>query len=362
MERFQAALRFVPRDDEALGYLSCKVSGNPLPCDGFVMERDIYDEEELHQIFTQIKSRGGGPEYFFTKLKKKGKQGCKVFDRTVGKNSCWLSRQKKEILDESGKNVAGFLKSFVFKGDERDHWNMDEFSLSNKDDYVLCRIKNKKKRKFGDYYADNDEVAAPMPDLEPVAKAAKHDQFVTVSSSILPPSISSELALTDYGTDMGKAANAVRDDIENPLAMEGGASDRLRSDILSHDLSSVFLSDFVLGLAKDMHFSFLYVVTLSSNQVLEGVEDKTVSHLIIVNTFKDVKDADFVFEFLLAAVQLLSYIAELSDERLVTVDLWGFQFTVDHASSVEKKCCCCITPYGFTIDASAQYAFEAGMK
>ncbi|KAK3004218.1 hypothetical protein RJ639_019071 [Escallonia herrerae] len=132
--------RFDPTDDEVLIYLSCKISGNPLPCHGYVTEGDIYDENELHQIFIQIKTRGGGPEYFFTQLKKKGNEGCKRFDRTVGNNGNWHATQAKNILDESGKNMAGFLKSFVFKGDEKEQWNMDEFSLTNENDYVLCRI------------------------------------------------------------------------------------------------------------------------------------------------------------------------------------------------------------------------------
>ncbi|KAK2999655.1 hypothetical protein RJ639_023424 [Escallonia herrerae] len=253
MERIPAGFRFDPTNDEVLIYLSCKVSGNPLPCDGCVMEGDIYDEKQLHRIFSQIKSRGGGPEYFFTQLKKKGKKGCKRLDRTVGNNGNWHATQTKKILGESGANVVGFLKSFVFKGDEEGHWNMDEFSLSSKNDYVLCRIKNKKKRKFGDWCDDNGEAAVPVPDLEPVTKAAKHDRFLTASTSyylnnsrqedaplisaascsILPPPIPSGPSLTDCGTDMGKDDNAVWDDIQNPLAMEGGAFDLLRSDILA---------------------------------------------------------------------------------------------------------------------------------
>ncbi|KAK3037798.1 hypothetical protein RJ639_030717 [Escallonia herrerae] len=254
MERLPAGFRFDPTDDEVLIYLSCKVSGNPLPCHGCVTEGDIYDEKQLHQIFSQIK-RGGRPEYFFTQLKKKGKEGCRRFDRTVGKIGNWHATQTKKILDQSGENVVGFLKSFVFKGDEEDHWNMDEFSLSNKNDYVLCRIKNNRKRKFGDCSDDNGEAAVPVPvpDLEPVTKAAKHDRFLTASTSyylnnpreedaplispascsILLPPISSGPSLTDCGTDMGKDDNAVWDDIQNPLAMEGGAFDSLRSDILA---------------------------------------------------------------------------------------------------------------------------------
>ncbi|KAK3029298.1 hypothetical protein RJ639_040134 [Escallonia herrerae] len=172
MERLPTGFRFDPTDDKVLIYLSCKVSGKPLPSHGSVTEGDIYDEKQLHQIFSQIKREGGRPEYFFTQLKKKGKEGCKRFDRTVGNNDNWHATHTKKILDESGKKVSGFLKSFVFKEDEKDHWNMDEFSLPNKNDYVLCRIKNNKKRKFGDSYDDNGEAVAPVPvpDLEPVTK------------------------------------------------------------------------------------------------------------------------------------------------------------------------------------------------
>ncbi|KAK2987190.1 LOW QUALITY PROTEIN: hypothetical protein RJ640_016240 [Escallonia rubra] len=247
MERLPAGFRFDPTDDEVLIYLSCKVSGNPLPCHGCVTEGDIYDEKQLHQIFSQIKRGGGRPEYFFTQLKKKGKEGCKRFDRTVGNYGNWHATQTKKILDQSGKNVAGFLKSFAFKGHAEDHWHLAEFSLSNKIDCVLCRIKNNKKRKLGDSYDDNNAAAVPVPvlDLEPVTKAAKHDQFLTASTSyylnnsreedapliapascsILPPPISSGQSLTDCGTNMGKDDNAVWDDIQNPLAVEGGAFD-----------------------------------------------------------------------------------------------------------------------------------------
>ncbi|KAK3043137.1 hypothetical protein RJ639_000026 [Escallonia herrerae] len=255
MGRLPAGFRFDPTDDEVLIYLSCKVSGNPLRCEGCVTEGDIYDEKQLHQFFNQIRTRGGGPKYFFTELKKKGKTGCKRFDRTVKNNGNWHATQTKKILDESGEKVAGFLKSFVFKGDEKDHWNMDEFSLTNKNDYVLCRIKNNKKRKCGDCYDDKGEAAVPVPDLEPVTKAANHDQFLSASTScylnnsreedaplispascsILPLPISYGPSLADCGTDMGKDNNDItdRDDIQNPLAMEGGAFKLLRSDILT---------------------------------------------------------------------------------------------------------------------------------
>ncbi|KAK3043123.1 hypothetical protein RJ639_000012 [Escallonia herrerae] len=272
MGRLPAGFRFDPTDDEVLIYLSCKVSGSSLPCDGCVMEGDIYDENELHQIFNQIKTRGGGPEYFFTQLKKKGKKGCKRFDRTVGNNGNWHATQTKKILDESGKNVAGFLKSFVFKGDEEDHWNMDEFSLSNKNDYVLCRIKNNKKRKFGHCYGDNGEAAVHVPDLEPVTKPAKHDQFLTASTSyylnnsrekgvplispasccILPPPIYSGPSLTNCGTDMGKADDAVWDEIQNPLAMEGGVFNLLRSDVLAAEQNLYTNSDMPFAAAEEV--------------------------------------------------------------------------------------------------------------
>ncbi|KAK2968301.1 hypothetical protein RJ640_016233 [Escallonia rubra] len=274
MERLPAGFRFDPTDDEVLIYLSCKVSGNPLPCHGCVTEGDIYDEKQLHQIFSQIKRGGGRPEYFFTQLKKKGKEGCKRFDRTVGNYGNWHATQTKKILDQSGKNVAGFLKSFVFKGHEEDHWNMDEFSLSNKNDCVLCRIKNNKKRKLGDSYDDNNAAAVPVPvlDLEPVTKAAKHDQFLTASTSyylnnsreedapliapascsILPPPISSGQSLTDCGTNMGKDDNAVWDDIQNPLAVEGGAFDLLRSDTLAAEQNLCTKDDMPLAAAEEV--------------------------------------------------------------------------------------------------------------
>ncbi|KAK3043124.1 hypothetical protein RJ639_000013 [Escallonia herrerae] len=145
----------------------------------------LKDQSILADGDIKSNKREGGPEYFFTQLKKKGKKGCKRFDRTVRNNGNWHATQTKKILDESGEKVARFLKSFVFKGDEKDHWNMDEFLLTNKNDYVFSRIKNNKKRKFGDCYDDNGEavVPVPVPDLEPVTKAAQHDQFFSASTS-----------------------------------------------------------------------------------------------------------------------------------------------------------------------------------
>ncbi|KAK2974252.1 hypothetical protein RJ640_016738 [Escallonia rubra] len=182
MNTIPTGFKFQPTEEELLQhYLSCKVRGKPLPCEWVVTDCDLYDEKQLEEVFRAGRSRGGGePMYFFTPLKKKGKDGTTRFDRTVGEMGCWHCQANRDILDGRRKSVIGAVRSFVFKRGEsssleksRERWNMNEYSLEGAPHYVICSV-TKKKEKGGEKRKICHDHEDGVPDPQPLLKIAKH--------------------------------------------------------------------------------------------------------------------------------------------------------------------------------------------
>ncbi|KAK3008187.1 hypothetical protein RJ639_014511 [Escallonia herrerae] len=155
MSTIPTGFKFKPTEEELLQhYLSCKVRGKPLPCEWVVTDCDLYDEKQLEEVFKAGRSRGGGePMYFFTPLKKKGKDDTTRFDRTVGEMGCWHCQANRDILGGRSNSVIGVVRSFVFKRGQsgsleksREWWNMNEYSLEGAPHYVLCSVTKKKEK------------------------------------------------------------------------------------------------------------------------------------------------------------------------------------------------------------------------
>ncbi|XP_060182804.1 NAC domain-containing protein 53-like [Lycium barbarum] len=114
--------------------------------------------------------------YFLTPLKR-FKNSTKKFARTVGEGK-WKGQTSGKPINDGSKNIVGFKRSLKYHSDiKRDHmndkWLMTEYFLpdeyidksDNKDNFVLCKIKEKKKsEKNGNEVMEEnvDEVIASI--------------------------------------------------------------------------------------------------------------------------------------------------------------------------------------------------------
>ncbi|KAK3040209.1 hypothetical protein RJ639_028921 [Escallonia herrerae] len=205
--------RFCPTEHELLIYLQAKIAGKPLPLEGIITERDIYDENQLQDVFEDLKSSEKGVIYVFTNLKKKGRQeGLKMIVRTVGKMGTWHGYHNSDVFDERGKEAIGSMKTFVYKGVPgtlgKQRCNMDEFTFNTVPDYAVCRIKLQRKQ-------DKDgSKKRRLCDGE----GARREDYKTV----LPPPYSASRPLDVCSTTMSNASYAKFDGVNCTLAAEGG--------------------------------------------------------------------------------------------------------------------------------------------
>ncbi|VFQ66612.1 unnamed protein product [Cuscuta campestris] len=167
-------LRFRPTDAELLKMLRQFTDGDYTG--GLVERRDLYADEEPWEICT---GRGtvaaeDNTWYFFTELKRKaaskGRPG-KRFIRSVGKGT-WHGTSKVETIfnPERKQSLLGFKRNFTYWGgddeERKGEFVMNEFSLpegtakSDRKDFVICRLKRKKR---GPVHHDNDDAAEDAP-------------------------------------------------------------------------------------------------------------------------------------------------------------------------------------------------------
>ncbi|XP_052181445.1 uncharacterized protein LOC127794422 [Diospyros lotus] len=145
-------VRFRPsHQDLVSGYLLNKVTQNSLPVESVIVERNLYNESELFDIFAMIQN--GDNFYFFTQLKKKSQKSSRI-NRTVG-NGCWRALDKGEDIFNCKRRLIGRVRSLIYENktlpDQDNVWSMKEYSLHGDSlqhqillkDYVLCVIKRK---------------------------------------------------------------------------------------------------------------------------------------------------------------------------------------------------------------------------
>ncbi|THG23635.1 hypothetical protein TEA_014907 [Camellia sinensis var. sinensis] len=147
--------KFKPSDIELIEYyLLNKITNQPLPVQGHVIECDVYDEKQMSNIFNTVKTN----LYVFTQLKKKSGKGKRI-DRTVGKMGTWKAIDAPKPIEDDHGRVIGGKRSLDYENKERsgEHgaWNMKEYSLDGASlarindlklkDYVLCFIQRKRR-------------------------------------------------------------------------------------------------------------------------------------------------------------------------------------------------------------------------
>ncbi|GFY95960.1 hypothetical protein Acr_11g0002660 [Actinidia rufa] len=123
-----AGFKFRPTDQQLIhDYLSNKIVGKELPFEGIILERDVYEEQVLSELFRSWNESGDTRSYFFTRLKKKAANYC----RTVG-NGTWRS-QYSRVINDGESNTIGIKRSFEYMNIgsvQHKKWIMMEFSLS----------------------------------------------------------------------------------------------------------------------------------------------------------------------------------------------------------------------------------------
>ncbi|KAK3040211.1 hypothetical protein RJ639_028923 [Escallonia herrerae] len=216
--------RFCPTEHELLIYLHAKIAGKPLPLEGIITERDIYDENQLQDVFEDLKSSEKGVIYVFTNLKKKGRQeGLKMIVRTVGKMGTWHGYHNSDVFDERGKEAIGSMKTFVYKGVpgtlRKQRCNMDEFTFNTVPDYAVCRIKLQRKQD------KDDGKKRRLCDGE----GARREDYKTV----LPPPYSASRPLDVCSTTMSNAIYAKFDGVNCTLAAGGNRLSDAASAMMS---------------------------------------------------------------------------------------------------------------------------------
>ncbi|VFQ66625.1 unnamed protein product [Cuscuta campestris] len=165
-------LRFRPTDAELLKMLRQFTDGEYTG--GLVERRDLYAHEEPWEICTGRGTAAAEDNtwYFFTELKRKpaNKRPGKRFIRSVGKGT-WHGTSKVETIfnPERKQSLLGFKRNFTYWGDDEERkgeFVMNEFSLpegtakSDRKDFVVCRLKRKKR---GPIHNDNDVAAEDAP-------------------------------------------------------------------------------------------------------------------------------------------------------------------------------------------------------
>nr|GMD26282.1 NAC domain-containing protein 78-like [Ipomoea batatas] len=156
--------RFQPKDYELLTILLRFVIG--MGCHRTnIRHEDLYGEKEPWEIFRWDCNEKH--QYFFTQLKRKSKtmKGSRI-NRTVGKSAgTWHGQDKgKPIIDKKTGALLGYKRSFLYQNKmepEQDRqWLLKEFYLNDEaivkatetypkledtKDFVLCRLKRKKR-------------------------------------------------------------------------------------------------------------------------------------------------------------------------------------------------------------------------
>ncbi|XP_057465933.1 NAC domain-containing protein 26-like [Actinidia eriantha] len=168
-KRLREGLKFRPTDQELINdYLFNKIIGKELPFEGIILERDVYDQHVLSEIFRSwVKDKNGDvsedtQSYFFTRLKKKTANG-ETYCRKVG-NGTWRSQYSRVINADEYDNESipiGIKRSleYIDSGSvQHKNWIIMEFSLAgvslehplSSKDYVICRLQKSRGGKHGD--------------------------------------------------------------------------------------------------------------------------------------------------------------------------------------------------------------------
>ncbi|PSS05735.1 NAC domain-containing protein [Actinidia chinensis var. chinensis] len=169
-KRLREGLKFRPTDQELINdYLFNKIVGKELPFEGIILERDIYDQHVLSEIFRSWVDEDEDGDvsrdtqsYFFTRLKKKTSNG-ETYCRTVG-NGTWRSQYSRvinadEYDDESIPIGVKRSLEYIDSGSvQHKNWTIMEFSLAgvslehplSSKDYVICRLQKSRGWKHGD--------------------------------------------------------------------------------------------------------------------------------------------------------------------------------------------------------------------
>ncbi|XP_059625352.1 NAC domain-containing protein 26-like [Cornus florida] len=147
MEEIPIGYKLHPIDRELIQYLVCKAKEEALPCEDVVKDCDVYGKEPS-KLFKGSEEK---VLYFFTKLKKKHRNGSRI-DRVTATIGTWKVQDKaKPIKDVDGTTGTS----------EED----DQETAASGQNYVICRIKRQKREEIKVMQAEECKVTVtPAPE------------------------------------------------------------------------------------------------------------------------------------------------------------------------------------------------------
>lgn len=169
-------VKFDPSDEELMVYLACKCNGQVLPSEEFIKEVDLYSIIDPNTLFEDEEKS----IYVFTKLKKISKNGKRIDRRVDGGRMTWKGVDGAKMIYNHRGILAGEKKNFVLINNKtKVGFNMLEFSLTQEslrnskfNDYVICKVKKKKKGRVN----DGGGVLVPVVH-DPVPVAVNQEEY-----------------------------------------------------------------------------------------------------------------------------------------------------------------------------------------
>ncbi|GFZ05701.1 hypothetical protein Acr_17g0012730 [Actinidia rufa] len=287
-KRLRVGLKFRPTDQELINdYLFKKIVGEGLPFEGIILERDVYDQHVLSEIFQSWVDEDEDGDvsrdtqsYFFTRLKKKTANG-ETYCRTVG-NGTWRSQYSRVIKADEYDDESipiGIKRSleYIDSGSvQHKNWIIMEFSLAgvslehslSSKDYVICRLQKSRGGKHGNEAPvntpsgcfNNKRIKLSSKQNQQTEPAPLVDETVATNTlATLPPSASYDLS------ECISMPPLVEDKPAATVDEEGGCTSRKQESIaapksLADDAvmdSIILLSTTVEGFAEDFIEGFV---------------------------------------------------------------------------------------------------------
>lgn len=199
---------FQPSDEVLVrNYLHPKVTGGTLPCQGVVIDYDLYGNEHPHQIWEKFKNPALDETvdlYFFTGLKKKKNR----ISRTIKAGGTWSNEASEVVYSRNTNQPIATKRRFHYENkNSQQHgcWIMHEYSLevegsvplltssdrssSSSPSYVLCRMRKNEQNNNTDTTSRRRKRSQPQPQVQNSNIDAVVSLSLNLEQEPLPPPI-----------------------------------------------------------------------------------------------------------------------------------------------------------------------------